>query len=77
MSDQDFRITHIGGPTALIEIGGWRLLTDPTFDAAGGHYRFGWGTSSDKLSGPAIAAAEIGAIDAVLAWRPKDVRRSR
>jgi L-ascorbate metabolism protein UlaG (beta-lactamase superfamily) len=29
------RITHIGGPTALIEIGAWRLLTDPTFDPAG------------------------------------------
>jgi L-ascorbate metabolism protein UlaG (beta-lactamase superfamily) len=26
------RITHIGGPTALLEVGGWRLLTDPTFD---------------------------------------------
>jgi L-ascorbate metabolism protein UlaG (beta-lactamase superfamily) len=25
-------ITHIGGPTALIEGDGWRLLTDPTFD---------------------------------------------
>ena len=29
-------ITHIGGPTVLIEFGGWRLLTDPTFDPAGG-----------------------------------------
>ena len=28
----DLRITHIGGPTALIEVDGWRLLTDPTFD---------------------------------------------
>jgi L-ascorbate metabolism protein UlaG (beta-lactamase superfamily) len=26
------RITHIGGPTALIEVGEWRLLTDPTLD---------------------------------------------
>ena len=32
-------ITHIGGPTTLIEIGGWRLLTDPTFDS-------GWTVSS-------------------------------
>jgi L-ascorbate metabolism protein UlaG (beta-lactamase superfamily) len=29
------RITHIGGPTALIEVG-WRLLTDPTFDTPPG-----------------------------------------
>jgi L-ascorbate metabolism protein UlaG (beta-lactamase superfamily) len=27
------KITLIGGPTALIETGGFRVLTDPTFDA--------------------------------------------
>ncbi len=60
------RITHIGGPTVLIEVGGWRLLTDPTFDPAGGSYRFGWGTGSKKLAGPAMAATDLGTIDAVL-----------
>jgi L-ascorbate metabolism protein UlaG (beta-lactamase superfamily) len=60
------RFTHIGGPTALIELGGWTLLTDPTFDAPGGHYNFGWGTASDKVAGPAIAAADLPPIDAVL-----------
>ncbi len=60
------RLTHIGGPTALIELGGWTLLTDPTFDAPGGHYKFGWGTASDKVAGPAIAAADLPPIDAVL-----------
>jgi len=59
-------ITHIGGPTTLIEIGGWRLLTDPTFDSPGRRYTFGWGSASRKLHGPAIPAAEIGRIDAVL-----------
>jgi L-ascorbate metabolism protein UlaG (beta-lactamase superfamily) len=63
---KDVRITHIGGPTALIEIGDWRLLTDPTFDAPGQKYNFGWGTSSRKLAGPAIAAADLPPIDAVL-----------
>jgi L-ascorbate metabolism protein UlaG (beta-lactamase superfamily) len=58
------RITHIGGPTALIEIGGLRLLTDPTFDPRGRRYAFGWGTFSRKLAGPAIA--DPGPIDAVL-----------
>ena len=24
--------THIGGPAALVEVGGWRLLTDPALD---------------------------------------------
>jgi L-ascorbate metabolism protein UlaG (beta-lactamase superfamily) len=32
------RITHIGGPTALIEVGEWRLLTGPTFDPHGRCY---------------------------------------
>lgn len=60
------RITHIGGPTALIEVGGWRILTDPTFDAPGRRYNFGWGTSSKKLAGPAIPAGDLAPIDAVL-----------
>jgi len=62
----DVRVTHVGGPTALIEAGGWRLLTDPTFDPPGRRYRFGWGTSSRKLAGPAVAPADLGPIDAVL-----------
>jgi L-ascorbate metabolism protein UlaG (beta-lactamase superfamily) len=60
------QLTHIGGPTLLIEFEGWRLLTDPTFDPPGGSYRFGWGTGSRKLAGPAIPASEVGPIDAVL-----------
>ncbi|MEV7225868.1 MBL fold metallo-hydrolase [Polymorphospora sp. NPDC051019] len=62
----DVRITHIGGPTALIEFGGWRLLTDPTFDPAGERYGFGWGTSSRKLTDPAITPGKLPPIDAVL-----------
>ncbi|MCO1656371.1 MBL fold metallo-hydrolase [Pseudonocardia humida] len=60
------RLTHVGGPTLLIEVGGWRLLTDPTFDPPGRRYAFGWGTSSVKTAGPAVPAAEIGRVDAVL-----------
>jgi L-ascorbate metabolism protein UlaG (beta-lactamase superfamily) len=59
-------LTHVGGPTVLIEVGDWRLLTDPTFDPPGRRYAFGWGTSSRKLAGPAIAAADLPPIDAVL-----------
>lgn len=62
----DAVITHIGGPTVLIEVGGWRLLTDPTFDPPGKRYFFGWGTMSRKLAGPAISPQDLGAIDAVL-----------
>jgi L-ascorbate metabolism protein UlaG (beta-lactamase superfamily) len=63
---EPLRITHVGGPTALIEAGGWRLLTDPTFDPAGGAYRFGWGTGSRKTAGPAVPAADLLPVDAVL-----------
>lgn len=59
-------LTHVGGPTVLLEVDGWRLLTDPTFDPAGGHYAFGWGTSSDKVTGPAIDVADLPPVDAVL-----------
>jgi L-ascorbate metabolism protein UlaG (beta-lactamase superfamily) len=55
----EVRITHIGGPTVLIEFDGWRLLTDPTFDAPGRRYNFGWGTGSIKLAGPAVAASDL------------------
>jgi len=62
----DVRLTHIGGPTTLIEIGGLRLLTDPTFDAPGRRYSFGWGSASHKTAGPALAAEDLPPIDAVL-----------
>jgi L-ascorbate metabolism protein UlaG (beta-lactamase superfamily) len=60
------RITRIGGPTVLLEVGNWRILTDPTFDPAGQRYSFGWGTTSRKVAGPAVPIAELGRIDAVL-----------
>jgi len=62
----DVRPTHIGGPTVLIQVGGWRLLTDPTIDPPGAKYNFGWGTGSVKVVGPAVAASELGQLDAVL-----------
>lgn len=58
------RITLIGGPTALIEIDGFRLLTDPTFDAPG-NYPLPHVTL-EKLTGPALSAEAIGEVDAVL-----------
>jgi L-ascorbate metabolism protein UlaG (beta-lactamase superfamily) len=59
-------LTHVGGPTLLIEFAGWRLLTDPTFDPPGKTYNFGLGTSSKKTTAPALGASEIGPLDAVL-----------
>lgn len=60
------RLTHVGGPTVLIELAGWRLLSDPTFDPPGGTYGFGLGTASTKTAGPALDPAALGHIDAVL-----------
>ena len=57
-------ITLIGGSTALIEIGGFRFLTDPTFDDPG-DYRLPY-VSLKKTERPALHASEIGEIDAVL-----------
>ena len=58
------RITLFGGPTALIELDGFRLLTDPTFDPPGEyqlpHVRL------TKTSHPALSTEEVGSIDAVL-----------
>ncbi|SKB09872.1 MBL fold metallo-hydrolase [Aeromicrobium choanae] len=65
MSD-DVRLTHIGGPTVLVEVAGWRILTDPTFDPPGRTYSFGWGTSSTKVEGPAIEPRDLPDVDLVL-----------
>ena len=60
------RLTHIGGPTILVEAHGWQLLSDPTFDPPGRRYSFGWGTSSTKTTGPAVAVTDLPPLDAVL-----------
>jgi L-ascorbate metabolism protein UlaG (beta-lactamase superfamily) len=57
-------LTLVGGPTAVIEIGGFRLLTDPTFDPPG-EYELPHVTLV-KTMGPALAPSEIGMVDAVL-----------
>jgi L-ascorbate metabolism protein UlaG (beta-lactamase superfamily) len=57
-------ITLIGGPTALIEYGGFRVVIDPTFDPPG-DYKLPY-TTLTKTAGPALSADEIGAVDAVL-----------
>jgi L-ascorbate metabolism protein UlaG (beta-lactamase superfamily) len=58
-------ITYLGGPTALIELDGVRLLTDPTLDPAGGDYPSGPATLH-KLAGPALSRGQLGDIDHVL-----------
>ena len=65
MGTVELKITYIGGPTALLELGGLRLLTDPTFDPAGTEYPTAAYTLR-KTAGPALSPESLGRIDAVL-----------
>jgi L-ascorbate metabolism protein UlaG (beta-lactamase superfamily) len=64
MTRDDIHLTLIGGPTLLIEVAGFRLLTDPTFDAPGS-YDLGAVTLT-KHAGPALTPEAVGHVDAVL-----------
>lgn len=59
------RITYIGGPTALLEYGGLRFLTDPTLDPAPTDYPTAAYTLT-KTVAPALDPASLGRLDAVL-----------
>lgn len=58
-------MTYIGGPTCLLEFGGIRLLTDPTFDPAGGEYQSGPFTLRKRV-GPGVGPEALGSFDYVL-----------
>jgi len=58
------RLTPLGGPTALLEIGEIRLLIDPTFDPAG-EYPIGSRTLA-KTTDAVWSAEQVGVVDAVL-----------
>ena len=64
-SPRQFQITYIGGPTALFDWRGIRLLTDPTFDPAGGQHKTGPVVLA-KTAGPALSPESLGRVDAVL-----------
>src|SRR5262249_25283474 len=65
MTSLNARLTYIGGPTALLEWEGLRLLTDPTFDPAGTGYTLPTYTLR-KLIDPAVSSDAVGLLDAVL-----------
>lgn len=57
-------VTVVGGPTALLEWAGLRLLLDPTFDPP---TVYGPGENDlTKTDGPAVAAADLGRVDVAL-----------
>jgi L-ascorbate metabolism protein UlaG (beta-lactamase superfamily) len=59
------KVLVVGGPTAMIEVGGLRLLTDPTFSPAGAHETTP-GRPLTKTEDPAVSLESLGRIDAVL-----------
>ncbi|MDA9438858.1 beta-lactamase [Bradyrhizobium sp. CCBAU 51745] len=65
MSDS-ITLTLIGGPTVLIEYGGYRLLTDPTFDPPGQYQGPHSPVRHVKTKGPSILIDDVGPLDAVL-----------
>lgn len=60
------RLTYLGGPTYLIEIGQFRIVTDPGFDPQGTERSEGPGHLLTKVMAPPIPVDKIGHIDAVL-----------
>ena len=58
-------VTYLGGPTALLEWGGLRIITDPTFDAPQ-VYDDPDESTLTKTVGPAIPRADVGPVDLVL-----------
>jgi L-ascorbate metabolism protein UlaG (beta-lactamase superfamily) len=63
----NIHITYIGGPTALIEAGGLRILTDPTFDPPGKEYEIPrTGLNIRKLHGPGLSIEQVADVDIVL-----------
>jgi L-ascorbate metabolism protein UlaG (beta-lactamase superfamily) len=57
---QECAATVLGGPTAVLDLGGLRIVSDPTFDPPGPH---GYLT---KTAGPAVTEDQLGRVDLVL-----------
>ena len=59
VSKLEVNLRLVGGPTLLLERGGFRVLTDPTFDSPSKQEAGGVGL--EKTAGPALTADEVGA----------------
>ncbi len=62
----DCRATYFGTATLLLEIGPFRLLTDPVFDPPGTVYASAFGMARYRRIAPPPPVPELGRIDAVL-----------
>jgi L-ascorbate metabolism protein UlaG (beta-lactamase superfamily) len=59
-------ITQIDTACMLIDINGFRIVTDPAFDAAGNTYQSGSGRTLKKTGSPALHPQDLGHVDLVL-----------
>jgi L-ascorbate metabolism protein UlaG (beta-lactamase superfamily) len=64
MTDRALTVRYLGGPTAILELAGLRLVVDPTFDAAGDH-PVGSRVLTKTLAA-VVGPEEVGPVDAVL-----------
>jgi L-ascorbate metabolism protein UlaG (beta-lactamase superfamily) len=58
-------VTYVGGPTAILEYAGLRILLDPTFDPPR-EYPDRDGETLVKTTGPGLPLEDLGAVDLVL-----------
>jgi L-ascorbate metabolism protein UlaG (beta-lactamase superfamily) len=59
-------ITHIDTACILLEINGFKILTDPTLDHAGKLYHHGYGAISRKTDEPAVLPSSLKDVDLIL-----------
>lgn len=60
------RVTYLGGPTYLIEVGNFRIISDPGFDPQGSQRNEGPGHLLTKVMAPPIPVDKIGDLDVAL-----------
>lgn len=59
-------VTFIGNATVIIEVAGFRIMTDPNFLHQGDHAKLGGGLRSKRVKGPASALVDLLPIDLVV-----------
>ena len=59
-------VTWVGNATTIVEVAGFRVLTDPNFLHAGDHAKLGGGLRSKRLHDPAVELAEVLPVDLVV-----------
>ena len=66
MATPQCRLTFIGTATVLLELGPFTVLTDPNFLHRGQRAYLGLGLTSTRLTEPALAIADLPALDAIV-----------